>query len=144
MTLSRADDIRRIVFGRVVLVGDAAASARPHVGIGVAKAGGDADALADALRDHDDIDAALAHYDAVRQPNSERIALHGRKRGTHLGVDLSTAEDRADVEAVAGPPCDDGLDCSTEFPGDMIVCLRSCAPALQVTELTERGWPDLR
>jgi 2-polyprenyl-6-methoxyphenol hydroxylase-like FAD-dependent oxidoreductase len=84
----------RIVFGRVVLVGDAAASARPHVGFGVAKAGGDAQTLADALRDHDDIDAALAHYGAVRQPNGERIVLHGRKLGTHLGVDLSTAADR--------------------------------------------------
>jgi len=83
-----------IVFGRVALVGDAAASARPHMGFGVAKAGGDAQALADALREHDDIDAALAHYNAVRQPIGERIMLHGRKLGTHLGVDLKTEEDR--------------------------------------------------
>src|SRR5262245_18698030 len=84
----------RIVFGRVALVGDAAASARPHMGFGVAKAGGDAQALADALRDHDDIDAALAHYDAVRRPIGERIVRHGRRLGTHLGVDLATEEDR--------------------------------------------------
>ena len=45
-----------IVFGRVAMVGDAATSARPHMGFGVAKAGGDAMALARALRDHDDID----------------------------------------------------------------------------------------
>ena len=32
----------RIVFGRVAMVGDAAANARPHMGFGVAKAGGDA------------------------------------------------------------------------------------------------------
>jgi len=83
----------RIVFGRVALVGDAGASARPHMGFGVAKAGGDAQALADALRDHDDIDAALARYDAVRQPIGERIVLHGRKLGTHLGIDLKTEED---------------------------------------------------
>jgi len=83
----------RIVFGRVALVGDAAASARPHMGFGVAKAGGDAQALADTLRDRDDIDAALAHYDAVRQPIGERIVLHGRKLGTHLGVDLKTEDD---------------------------------------------------
>jgi len=84
----------RIVIGRVALVGDAAATARPHMGFGVAKAGGDAQALADALRDRDDIDAALAQYDAVRQPMGERIMLHGRKLGTHLGVDLRTEEDR--------------------------------------------------
>jgi 2-polyprenyl-6-methoxyphenol hydroxylase-like FAD-dependent oxidoreductase len=84
----------RIVFGRVALVGDAGSSARPHMGFGVAKAGGDAQALADALAAHDDVDAALAAYNAVRQPIGERIMLHGRKLGTHLGVDLKTDEDR--------------------------------------------------
>jgi 2-polyprenyl-6-methoxyphenol hydroxylase-like FAD-dependent oxidoreductase len=83
-----------IVFGRVALVGDAGSSSRPHMGFGVAKAGGDAQALADALDAHDDIDTALAAYDAVRQPIGERIMLHGRKLGTHLGVDLKTDEDR--------------------------------------------------
>ena len=40
----------QLVFGRVALVGDAAFVARPHVGMGVTKAAGDAVALADALR----------------------------------------------------------------------------------------------
>jgi 2-polyprenyl-6-methoxyphenol hydroxylase-like FAD-dependent oxidoreductase len=84
----------RIVHGRVVLVGDAGSSSRPHMGFGVAKAGGDAQALAAALRDADDIDEALATYNAVRQPIGEQIMLHGRKLGTHLGVDLKTEEDR--------------------------------------------------
>jgi len=84
----------KIVFGRVALVGDAAASARPHMGFGVAKAGGDAEALAQALRERDDIDAGLARYNAIRQPVGERIVLHGRKLGTHLGVNLQTEEDR--------------------------------------------------
>ena len=84
----------RLVFGRVALVGDAASTARPHMGFGVAKAGGDAQALAAALAAHDDIDAALAHYNAVRQPIGERIMRHGRKLGTHLGVDLEREEDR--------------------------------------------------
>jgi len=85
----------RMVFGRTILLGDAASSARPHMGFGVAKAGDDARALADALVSHDDIDCALAQYQAVRQPISERIMLHGRKLGTHLGVNLATEEDRA-------------------------------------------------
>jgi 2-polyprenyl-6-methoxyphenol hydroxylase-like FAD-dependent oxidoreductase len=84
----------RIVFGRVALVGDAASSSRPHMGFGVAKAGGDAQALAQALAAHNDIDTALAAYNAARQPIGERIMLHGRKLGTHLGVDLKTDEDR--------------------------------------------------
>jgi 2-polyprenyl-6-methoxyphenol hydroxylase-like FAD-dependent oxidoreductase len=83
-----------IVFGRVALVGDAGSSSRPHMGFGVAKAGGDAQALADALDAHDDIDTALAHYNALRQPIGECIMLHGRKLGTHLGVDLKTDDDR--------------------------------------------------
>src|SRR5436305_10557640 len=77
-----------LVFGRVALVGDAASTPRPHIGFGVAKAGVEAQALADALRDHDDIDLALAEYNAMRQPMAERIVLHGRKLGTQLGVNL--------------------------------------------------------
>jgi 2-polyprenyl-6-methoxyphenol hydroxylase-like FAD-dependent oxidoreductase len=84
----------QLVFGRVALVGDAASSARPHMGFGMAKAGCDAQALAEALGSHDDIDDGLAAYNRIRQPIGERIMLHGRKLGTHLGVDLKTEEDR--------------------------------------------------
>jgi 2-polyprenyl-6-methoxyphenol hydroxylase-like FAD-dependent oxidoreductase len=76
------------------MVGDAAANARPHMGFGVAKAGGDAMALAAALRDHDDIDTALAAYNAERQPIGNTIVMHSRRLGTHLGVDLKTEADR--------------------------------------------------
>ncbi len=85
----------RIVSGRVALVGDAASNPRPHMGFGVAKAGMDAQALADALRDHDDIDTALAEYNRIRQPVGETIVKHSRRLGTHMGVNLRTEEDRA-------------------------------------------------
>jgi 2-polyprenyl-6-methoxyphenol hydroxylase-like FAD-dependent oxidoreductase len=85
----------QLVFGRVALVGDAASSARPHMGFGMAKAGGDAQALAAALASHDGIDAGLAAYNRTRQPIGEAIVLHGRKLGTHLGVNLQTDEERA-------------------------------------------------
>jgi 2-polyprenyl-6-methoxyphenol hydroxylase-like FAD-dependent oxidoreductase len=84
-----------LVFGRVVLVGDAASSSRPHMGFGMAKAGGDAQALGEALASHDDIDAGLAAYDETRQPIGERVMMHGRKLGTQLGVNLANADDRA-------------------------------------------------
>jgi 2-polyprenyl-6-methoxyphenol hydroxylase-like FAD-dependent oxidoreductase len=84
----------RIIFGRVAMVGDAAANARPHMGFGVAKAGGDAAALARALRDHRDVDTALKAYDAERQPIGNTIVQHSRKLGTHMGVNLKTEEDR--------------------------------------------------
>lgn len=83
-----------IVFGRVAMVGDAAANARPHMGFGMAKAATDAQALARHLDAHDDIDEALKAYNAERQPIGNTIVLHGRKLGTHMGVDLKTEEDR--------------------------------------------------
>ncbi len=85
----------QLVFGRVVLVGDAASSSRPHMGFGMAKAGGDAQALAEALASHDDVDAGLAAYDRLRQPLGEHVVRHGRKLGTHLGVSLANEDDRA-------------------------------------------------
>jgi 2-polyprenyl-6-methoxyphenol hydroxylase-like FAD-dependent oxidoreductase len=84
----------RLVLGRVVLVGDAASSARPHMGFGMAKAATDAQALAKHLGVHDDIDTALKAYNAERQPIGNTIVLHGRKLGTHMGVNLKTEEDR--------------------------------------------------
>jgi 2-polyprenyl-6-methoxyphenol hydroxylase-like FAD-dependent oxidoreductase len=84
----------RIVFGRVAMVGDAAANARPHMGFGVAKAGCDAQALARALDSHDDIGTALEAYNAERQPIGNTIVMHSRRLGTHMGVNLKTEEDR--------------------------------------------------
>jgi 2-polyprenyl-6-methoxyphenol hydroxylase-like FAD-dependent oxidoreductase len=83
-----------LVFGRVAMVGDAATSARPHMGFGMAKAGCDAQALAKHLRDNDDIDTALKAYNAERQPIGDTVVRHARKLGTHLGVNLTTEEDR--------------------------------------------------
>jgi len=85
----------RIVCERIALVGDAASNARPHMGFGVSKAACDAQALADALHDQDDIDGALARYNRIRQPIGEIIVKHSRKLGTHMGVNLRTEEDRA-------------------------------------------------
>ena len=65
------------------------------MGFGMAKAGDDARALAQALATHDDIDDGLGAYERVRQPMGERIVRHGRKLGTHLGVNVETDEDRA-------------------------------------------------
>jgi 2-polyprenyl-6-methoxyphenol hydroxylase-like FAD-dependent oxidoreductase len=83
-----------LVFGRAALVGDAASTPRPHIGFGVSKAGAEAQALAEALSNYDDIDRALAAYNRARQPLSERIVSHSRKLGTQLGVGIETDEDR--------------------------------------------------
>ena len=89
-----------LMFGRVALVGDAASTPRPHMGFGVSKAGAEAQALAEALSNYDDIDRALAAYNAIRQPLSERIVLHGRKLGTQLGIGIETDDDRRLAEVL--------------------------------------------
>ena len=92
-----------LVAGRVAFVGDAASTPRPHIGFGVSKAGAEAQALAEALSNYDDIDRALAAYNAVRQPLSERIVLHSRKLGTQLGVGIETDEDRRLAKLLQSP-----------------------------------------
>lgn len=92
-----------LAFGRVALVGDAASTPRPHIGFGVSKAGAEAQALAEALSNHDDIDRALAAYNATRQPLSERIVAHGRKLGMQLGVGIKTDEDRRFAKLLQTP-----------------------------------------
>jgi len=58
----------RMAVGRVVLLGDAAFVARPHVGMGVTKAALDAQCLAQAITAAPgDLMAALARYDAERR-----------------------------------------------------------------------------
>jgi 2-polyprenyl-6-methoxyphenol hydroxylase-like FAD-dependent oxidoreductase len=92
-----------LVFGRVALVGDAASTPRPHMGFGVSKAGAEAQALAEAISSCDDLDRALATYNSVRQPLSERIVSHGRKLGMQLGVGIETDEDRAFAKLLQSP-----------------------------------------
>ncbi len=58
--------VGRMAFGPVCLIGDAAFTARPHTAAGTAKAAADAWALADSLRTHGEVDAALADW-APRQ-----------------------------------------------------------------------------
>ena len=92
-----------LVYGRVALVGDAASTPRPHIGFGVSKAGAEAQALAEALSNYDDVDRALTAYNSVRQPLSERIVAHGRKLGMQLGVGTQTNEDRAFAKLLQSP-----------------------------------------
>jgi 2-polyprenyl-6-methoxyphenol hydroxylase-like FAD-dependent oxidoreductase len=93
----------RLVFSRVALVGDAASTPRPHIGFGVSKAAAEAQALAEALSNYDDIDQALAVYNAERQPLSERIVSHARKLGMQLGVGITSDDDRKFAKLLQSP-----------------------------------------
>jgi 2-polyprenyl-6-methoxyphenol hydroxylase-like FAD-dependent oxidoreductase len=76
---------RRIVAGRVALLGDAAFVARPHVGAGVTKAALNAAWLTDALaaKPHD-IDTALAVYEAQARRFGVAIVARARYLGAFL------------------------------------------------------------
>lgn len=74
----------RFADGHVALAGDAACVARPHVGMGVTKAAGDALALADCLSEHGGVGAvpdALRAYSNVRVP----VARAAHQRAQMLG-----------------------------------------------------------
>ena len=80
----------RMAFGRVVLLGDSAFVARPHVAAGTSKAALDAAGLVAALVAHDDdIDAALQHYERERLAFGRAVISHARYLGAYLeGADL--------------------------------------------------------
>src|SRR5262245_18012914 len=87
----------QIVFGRVVLLGDAAFVARPHVGAGVTKAALDAASLAEAARD-DDLAAGLMRYQRAQQPFGSGLVALGRQEGAYLSAQLKPREQRTDAE----------------------------------------------
>ena len=81
-----------MTYGRVVLIGDAAFVARPHVGMGVTKGAADARALADALSG-DDIEDGLRSFNAKRKPIGDRVFARGRELGAFLNDDFEGALD---------------------------------------------------
>lgn len=86
-----------MAFGRVALLGDAAFVARPHCGMGVSKAAGDALALAGLLRSHgDDPLLALPAYSTDRLRFGHAVVAHARELGAYL-----QACDRDDAAALA-------------------------------------------
>jgi 2-polyprenyl-6-methoxyphenol hydroxylase-like FAD-dependent oxidoreductase len=93
----------QLAFGRIALVGDAGFVARPHVGMGVTKAGGDALALADALRLADDVSAALHQYEAERLRFGAAVIARARHLGAYMQAQIRTPEERAMAERYRTP-----------------------------------------
>ena len=89
-------EVPQMVQGRVALVGDAAYSARPHTGMGVVKATGDAVSLTQAIKAHPgDLTRALAVYDEERTRYGRSLVRFGRRLGTHVETPGRSDEDRA-------------------------------------------------
>lgn len=77
---------RRLVRGRCVLIGDAAFTARPHIGLGVSKAAGDAATLSRAFASADsDISAALARWETARLAHGRAAVARGAALGCYIG-----------------------------------------------------------
>lgn len=71
-------------FGRIALLGDAAFVARPHVGMGVTKAGDDAMVLAACIDAGGATPQALRSYEVERLPVGAAIVERGRQLGAYL------------------------------------------------------------
>ena len=81
----------RLAHGRIALMGDAAFVARPHVGMGVAKAGDDAMALAACIAAHGATPQALSHYDEQRRPAGAAVVQRARQLGAPLALPPGSA-----------------------------------------------------
>jgi 2-polyprenyl-6-methoxyphenol hydroxylase-like FAD-dependent oxidoreductase len=89
----------RLVFGRVVLAGDAAFVARPHAGAGTTKAALDAACLADSIRAAgDDLDAGLARYERMQAPFGKALVELNRLEGAYLSAQIKPKADRSAAE----------------------------------------------
>ncbi|MEQ1647778.1 MAG: FAD binding domain-containing protein [Hyphomicrobiaceae bacterium] len=93
----------RMVFDRVVLIGDAAFVARPHVGAGVTKAALDGIALADALCEVTDLHSALARFATARLAFGQDMVTRSRDLGACLLPDQGSTEERRRIAHYRSP-----------------------------------------
>lgn len=87
-------EMPNLVKGRVLMMGDGAFTARPHPGMGVIKAVGDAVLLSDVIEAFpDDLEHALEVYDEERTRYGRYLVQRGRQLGTQIGVNTRTDEE---------------------------------------------------
>lgn len=87
-----------MAFGRIALLGDAAFVARPHCGMGVTKAAGDAIALVHALGENESLAVGLIAYERTRIEFGRSIVEHGRKLGAYMQAQIRTPQERQMAE----------------------------------------------
>ena len=81
-------EVPRMAFGPVCLIGDAAFTARPHVGAGTAKAAEDGWTLAQTLRTRDgDVVEALGHWEVGQLALGRQLVARSRDAGERLQHD---------------------------------------------------------
>jgi 2-polyprenyl-6-methoxyphenol hydroxylase-like FAD-dependent oxidoreductase len=94
---------KQIVFGRTALLGDCAFVARPHCGMGVTKAAGDAMALVRALSEHPCVPSALVAYQTERLTFGNAVVDHARHLGAYMQAQILTPAERAMAERYHSP-----------------------------------------
>ena len=88
-----------LVFGRVVLAGDAAFVARPHAGAGTTKAALDAACLAASIRAAgDDLGTGLQRYERMQSPFGKALVELNRLEGAYLSAQIKPKADRSAAE----------------------------------------------
>jgi len=80
-------EVDALAFGRVCLVGDSGFAVRPHAAAGSAKACEDGWQLANALDEHDDLDKALASWQARQLDLGRSLLERTRRIGRRSQVD---------------------------------------------------------
>jgi 2-polyprenyl-6-methoxyphenol hydroxylase-like FAD-dependent oxidoreductase len=93
----------QLAFGRVALLGDAAYVARPHCGMGVAKAADDAVALAHALSIRDQVPSCLQTYEHLRAPIGGLVVNRGRALGAYMQAKLRTRTEQGKADKFRSP-----------------------------------------
>ena len=96
-------EVPKMNFGRIALLGDAAFVVRPHCGMGVTKAAGDALAIVEALERHASIEDALADYSEQRCRFGASIVQHARHLGAYMQSQLKNEEEREMAELYRTP-----------------------------------------
>lgn len=81
----------RLIHDRVIVIGDAAFTARPHVGLGVSKAAEDATSLALAFGD----EANMQAWESQRLAYGNAVLAWGRDLGSYCGPPPTNAAGRA-------------------------------------------------
>ncbi len=74
--------------GRICLVGDAGAFARPHTAAGTLKGINDAVALGEALKTHDSLEGALSNWDTARTKTNNELVQFGGQLGRALVLEI--------------------------------------------------------
>ncbi len=74
----------KMVHQRIVLIGDAAFTARPHLGVGITKAAQDALALAETLNNNQSLSSALNTFESQRLEANRTLVDQSRELGAYL------------------------------------------------------------